>query len=115
MLQQIDIRRLKNSRMHTTEVTSPFLVADCGPLTPPANGGVDTPSGTTSGSIALYSCDEGWILTGSSSSVCGCDGLWLTPAPPTCEGVLCIASSIPVMNAHILCLINKTLDLYNIT
>ena len=62
-----------------------FPVANCGPLPPPANGDVDTSSGTTAGSVALYSCDQGLVLTGSAARVCGSDGLW-TPAPPTCEG-----------------------------
>ena len=61
-------------------------VAVCGPLPPPANGSVDTSSGTTAGSVALYSCDQGLVLTGSAARVCGGKGLW-TPAPPTCEGL----------------------------
>ena len=59
--------------------------ADCGPLTAPANGAVDTSSGTTAGSLALYSCDQGLVRTGSAARVCGSDGQWI-PGPPTCEG-----------------------------
>ena len=58
---------------------------DCGPLPSPPNGNVATPSGTTSGNVALYSCDEGLVLTGSTARVCGNDGLW-TPTTPICEG-----------------------------
>ena len=61
------------------------LAPNCGPLFPPPNGNVATPSGTTSGNVALYSCDEGLVLTGSTARVCGNDGLW-TPTTPICEG-----------------------------
>ena len=59
---------------------------DCGPLSSPLNGNVATPSDTTVGNVALYSCDEGLVLTGSTARVCGNDGLW-TPEAPTCEGL----------------------------
>ena len=58
---------------------------DCGALSPPPNGSVTTPSGTTAGNVAFYSCDEGLVLTGSTVRVCGNDGQW-TPTTPTCEG-----------------------------
>ena len=61
-------------------------VVDCGALTAPANGSVDTSSGTTAGSVALYSCDQGLVLTGSAARVCGSDGRW-NPVPPSCEGI----------------------------
>ena len=63
-----------------------IIAPDCGPLTPPANGDVDTSSGTTAGSVALYSCNEGFVLTGTADRVCGSDGRW-RPDPPACEGV----------------------------
>ena len=78
------------SIQHSTKYTYEFCcysfpVANCGPLTSPDNGDVDTSSGITAGSVALYSCDQGLVLTGSAARVCGNDGLWI-PAPPTCEG-----------------------------
>ena len=70
-------------RSQDISVTFPS-VADCGPLTAPDDGGVDT-TGTEAGSVALYSCDVGRVLTGSTARVCGNDGIW-TPTPPTCPG-----------------------------
>ena len=62
------------------------LVLECGPPTVPTNGLVDTPYGTTFGSTATYTCDTGYILSGSQSRSCGADGNW-TSSEPFCEGV----------------------------
>ncbi|XP_064388185.1 CUB and sushi domain-containing protein 2-like [Halichondria panicea] len=59
-------------------------VPDCGLLSPPPNGNVATPSGTTAGNVALYSCAEGLVLTGSTVRVCRNNALWI-PEAPTCE------------------------------
>ncbi|XP_064388277.1 hepatocyte growth factor receptor-like isoform X2 [Halichondria panicea] len=59
-------------------------IIDCGRLLSPSNGNVATPSGTTVGNVALYSCDNGLLLTGPSVRVCGNNELW-TPDAPTCE------------------------------
>ena len=53
----------------------------CGSLTNPANGYVDTPSGTTFGSVATYSCDTGYHLNGDSTRACVYG--W-TSSAPTC-------------------------------
>ena len=45
---------------------------------------MDTPSGTTITITATYTCNTGYIVTGSSSRTCGSDGLW-SPAAPTCD------------------------------
>ena len=58
---------------------------ECGALSSPSNGNVATPSGTTAGNVALYSCVEGLVMTGPPTRVCGNNGLW-TPNAPTCEG-----------------------------
>ncbi len=60
-------------------------VIDCGILSPPPNGSVITPFGTTAGDVALYSCVNGLVLTGSTARVCRNDGEWI-PGTPTCEG-----------------------------
>ncbi len=60
-------------------------IVDCGRLPSPPNGNVATPSGTTVGNGAFYSCDEGLVLTGSTVRFCANNGLW-TPDAPTCEG-----------------------------
>ena len=60
-------------------------IVDCGRLPSLPNGNVATPSDTTAGNVALYSCDEGLVLTGPPARVCGKNGLW-APDTPTCEG-----------------------------
>ena len=64
-----------------------IAAVDCGPLTNPDNGQVDTPYGTTFRSTATYTCDTGYALSGSQSRSCGADGNW-TSSEPFCEGVL---------------------------
>ena len=58
---------------------------NCGPLTDPDNGQVDTSSGTIFGSTATYTCDTGYTLSGSQTRTCGADGMW-TLSEPFCEG-----------------------------
>ena len=53
---------------------------NCGPLTDPDNGQVDTSNGTTFGSTATYTCHKE-----SVSRTCGADGLW-TSTKPNCQG-----------------------------
>ena len=57
-------------------------------LSNPTNGQVMTPSGTTFNNMATYSCNGGYTLSGSSTRVCGSNGLW-TPDAPTC---LCMSA-----------------------
>ena len=40
--------------------------------------------GTTAGSVATYSCDDGYMLRGSAERVCGSDGHW-EERIPSCE------------------------------
>ena len=61
-----------------------LLAIDCGPLTDPTNGQVDTSSGTTFGSTATYTCDTGYTLSGSQSRTCGADGMW-SSSNPVCQ------------------------------
>ena len=60
-------------------------VVNCGSLTNPDNGQVDTFVGTTFGSTATYTCDTGYTLSGSQTRTCGADGLW-TSSEPFCQG-----------------------------
>ena len=60
---------------------------DCGPLSDPPNGQVNTPS-TLLGSQATYNClGSGYILNGDSSRQCGTDGMW-TGSQPECTSKL---------------------------
>ncbi len=54
---------------------------DCGDLTDPINGTVDTSSGTTFNMTATYTCDTGYTLTGYNTRTCGSDGVWMPQAP----------------------------------
>ena len=65
--------------------TSMLLVTNCGLLTDPDNGQVNTSSGTTFGSTATYTCDNGYALSGSQTRTCGADGNW-TSSEPFCQG-----------------------------
>ena len=60
----------------------------CVTPTNPINGMVTLPSGLSIGSagtLAVYSCDFGYALNGSSTRTCQSDGTW-SGAAPTCEG-----------------------------
>lgn len=60
----------------------------CSPnLTAPANGTVSTTTGTT-GTVATYGCNSGYMLTGASSTICQTNGMWSNPAP-TCVATSC--------------------------
>ena len=60
-------------------------VVDCGALTHPLNGRVDTSSGTTYNQVATYSCDTGYNLFGFSTRTCQTSGMWSSTAP-VCVG-----------------------------
>ena len=58
---------------------------DCGDLTPPTNGYVDTPSDTTYPGVALYSCEVGFELNGYMYRTCEASGIWAPHSTPTCQ------------------------------
>ena len=68
-----------------------LTVVDCGPLTDPVNGAVDTSSGTTYQETATYTCDPGYTLRGNATRTCQLTGrttgAWSSSAP-YCEGEL---------------------------
>ena len=74
---------------------------DCGTLTDPANGSVTYNSGTTFGPTATYSCNTGYNLVGDRTHTCQATGNWSGSAP-TCQGVLLLILSHPVMLYNIL-------------
>lgn len=53
-----------------------MIVADCGPLDDFDNGLVNTESGTTYNSVALYTCNEGYLLNGRARRTCLPSGEW---------------------------------------
>ena len=54
---------------------------DCGALTNPDNGRVDTPQGTTFNQVATYSCNSGYELVGNITRACQADGMWSGSEP----------------------------------
>ena len=71
---------------HYMSLPATIAAVDCGQLTDPDNGLVDTSYGTTFRSTATYTCDTGYALSGSQTRSCGADGNW-TSSEPFCEGV----------------------------
>ena len=59
------------------------VTSDCGGLSNPVYGAVDTPSETTYGEQASYVCNTGYNLVGNSQTLCQADGNWETA--PTCH------------------------------
>ena len=57
---------------------------DCSDLPDPINGSV-TLNSTVEGSIANYTCDEGFLLDGPVVRMCGSNGMW-SGSTPQCEG-----------------------------
>jgi CUB/sushi domain-containing protein len=68
-------------------------LADCGALTPPANGSVSAPK-TTYNEVATYSCMMGFGPSGSATRTCQATGMWDGVAP-TCVVANCPALSSP--------------------
>ena len=60
-------------------------VPNCGALLPPINGSVFFEN-TTIGSMANYSCEQGFELIGVSSRTCQGDSTW-SDLPPMCAGM----------------------------
>ena len=60
-----------------------MLPTDCGSPPSVIDGTVNYVT-TTYASAAVYTCDDGYTLTGDSVIVCDASGLWDPPAP-TCK------------------------------
>ena len=60
------------------------LAVNCGILENPANGIVDTTSGTTFMNTATYTCDSGYTLNGAKSRTCQSNRTW-DITEPFCE------------------------------
>ena len=84
---QILVIHKKNSKLLTLISHSFFQnrPVDCGPLTNPDNGRVDTPQGTTFNQVATYSCNNGYLLVGNMTRVCQVDGRWSGTDPFCCK------------------------------
>ena len=81
-----------------------YTVIDCGPLTDPVNGQVDTSSETTFGSTASYSCNNGFTLNGDNTRICGSNGVW-SNLQPSCNSTyifLCYIICFLLPQMHVL-------------
>ena len=61
-----------------------FAGVDCGELADPVNGGVTTDPSTRFQSVATYTCNVGYNLTGNETRNCQADAVWSREAP-TCQ------------------------------
>lgn len=65
-----------------------MTAVDCGPLSDPVDGTVDTSSGTTFMQRATYSCNVGYDLIGENSSECQETGHWSLQPVCTSEYII---------------------------
>lgn len=63
-----------------------LTVISCEQLVSPLNGQVSVSGDNRPGSVATYSCNQGFDLEGSSVRTCGSDGSYSGQAP-VCRGV----------------------------
>ncbi|XP_064387900.1 C4b-binding protein alpha chain-like [Halichondria panicea] len=61
------------------------IIVDCGPSPSISNGSPGTPTKTTFGGTGTYSCNTGYVLSGSSTVTCQASGSWSTI--PTCQPI----------------------------
>ena len=71
---------------------------DCGPLDSPNNGFIDV-NETTLSSSAIYNCNTGYIINGTSTRTCQRSGVW-SGVEPSCEGMYCSVCVFPFHNNH---------------
>ena len=62
----------------------------CSDLEAPANAMIAYSDSTMIGSVATYSCSDGYSLTGEPTRTCLATGSW-SGSEPTCTGIICIA------------------------
>ena len=76
------------------------LAVDCGNLSGVVNGMVETVA-TIFGSVANYSCDNGYELVGPSTRTCQANGSW-SDIDPLCKGK--IEKNYAIVRTMIICL-----------
>ena len=60
-----------------------IIAVNCNSPPSISNGSPDTPTSTTVGGTVTYSCNTGYVLSGSATVTCEASGGWSTR--PTCE------------------------------
>ncbi|KAJ7383495.1 hypothetical protein OS493_027659 [Desmophyllum pertusum] len=87
--------KIKCQTNGTWSKTSSFCEAkDCGTLAVPLNGSIDVRE-TTFPNEATFSCDEGFILNGSTVRRCQADATW-SGTETSCQAVDCGPLSVPM-------------------
>ena len=61
-----------------------YLAIQCGNATEVTHGKIVYPNGTQENQVALYTCDDGYVLEGPDMLRCNATGHW-TPDAPVCE------------------------------
>ena len=61
------------------QITIIYTAVDCGPLSDPLNGSVKS----AFESIAIYTCDTGYVLDGADTRICQANGMW-SGTEPSC-------------------------------
>ena len=74
------------SPFHSPVITCPTD----GVITVPENGQVSVGE-ITLGSVATYTCNDGFVLTGTSTRTCQADGTWSDDNPTCGESEWCIS------------------------
>ena len=82
--QHHQVAKVSMLKFHVGSFHTDIIVVDCGPLDNPLNGLVNTLSGTTYNSVAVYSCNEGHQLTERGLLTCMVNGQW-SSLTPTCD------------------------------
>ncbi|XP_052786198.1 sushi, von Willebrand factor type A, EGF and pentraxin domain-containing protein 1-like [Mya arenaria] len=83
-------------------------LVDCGSVTAPVNGSVVLSGGTTYGEVANFTCDDGFVITGSDSIRCNASGLW-NASTPTCSVQGVVKEKLkPLYIMPCLCNLDKT-------
>ena len=91
-------------------VLAPVIVT-CDELTAPANGDVNQP-GNSVGTVARYTCKDGFELIGNKTRTCQEDGEWSGTDPTCkCEHILLLADKI--VEAAIHCVKGDVFDFFH--
>jgi formylglycine-generating enzyme required for sulfatase activity len=61
---------------------------DCGPVSSPENGSVLTPAGSQYAAVAIYSCNAGYNLVGTTTRSCQASAAW-SATSPDCAPIDC--------------------------
>ena len=77
---------MQMNALYSVSMYSVPLAIDCGDPGTPANGQRSL-SGTTPGYVAIYTCDVGYTMQGSTSITCQYNGQW-SGSVPQCNGML---------------------------